>query len=92
MLPFYLYGSSNVPYEHHTYAQIPFVSPTSTSMQSALAPVGDAPILIRDKIPLRLWLATGAGMMERAAYYGSMIMTRWWAPKPREGEKERQTN
>jgi hypothetical protein len=36
------------------------------------------PIRIRDEVPMRLWLATGAGMMERAAYYSSIIMTRRW--------------
>lgn len=53
-------------------------------MDATSAPIstdGVKPILVRDKIPMRLWLATGAGMMERAAYYGSMIMTRQWALK-----------
>jgi len=48
-------------------------------MDATSAPIptdGIKPILVRDKIPMRLWLATGAGMMERAAYYGSMIMIR----------------
>lgn len=51
--------------------------------ESAPAPAGDSdvPVPVRDKIPLRLWLAMAAGMMERAVYYGSMIMIRWWAPE-----------
>ncbi|KAJ5425381.1 hypothetical protein N7465_000451 [Penicillium sp. CMV-2018d] len=35
----------------------------------------DSPhVLIRDEVPGKLWLVMGAGMTERAAYYGTIIM------------------
>lgn len=45
-------------------------------MESTSSSINDEPIRVRDKVPLKLWLAMGAGMTERAAYYGSVVMIR----------------
>ncbi|KAH7111224.1 oligopeptide transporter [Dactylonectria macrodidyma] len=43
-------------------------------MESTSSSINDEPIRVRDKVPLKLWLAMGAGMTERAAHYGSIVM------------------
>ncbi|KAH7396495.1 POT family-domain-containing protein [Phaeosphaeria sp. MPI-PUGE-AT-0046c] len=43
-------------------------------IQIIVRPVDATPILVRDLIPMRVWVASIVGMTERAAYYSSIVM------------------